>query len=94
MMQNRRSLGTTLGMKRWYASKKRCKHCPKGVKPKILFKSVTPYINICSQCFLILTGETLASQWEKYLKVRNNTGVTFEHYIDWLREKIDSKSKK
>ena len=93
-MRNRRSLGTTIGMRKWYASKKRCKHCPKGIKPKILFKGVTPYINMCSQCFLLLTGETLSSQWDKYLKVGNSTGVTFEHYITWLKEKINSKNVK
>lgn len=88
MGNNRRSVGTTLGMRRWYATKPRCKHCPKGLKPRILFKGITPDIKMCSRCFVALTGESLASQWEMFALETTIEKRNYGNYVSWLKQKI------
>lgn len=83
------SLNTTRGMRLWYAKKKRCKHCT-CKKPKILFKGVTPYINMCSGCFKRITGENLKDQFTLFFKADESDDVDHLHirYVSFLKKKI------
>lgn len=93
-MSNRASTGTSRGMRLWYARKKRCRHCT-CKKPKILFKGIMPYINMCSGCFKRITGENLKDQFTLFFKADESDDVDHLHirYVSFLKTKIENGTK-
>lgn len=99
-MSHAGSIGTSWGMRRWYMTKPRCRHCPKvnrkgePVKPKILFKHGAAEAGICSGCFKKLTGESFADQFTLFLKeqkerinqfMNGNQGQRNDTYADYIK---------